>query len=179
MRPPPPPAYGVHRGPRPHPVRPAVILAVLLAVVAVIGAGVAVSMNYAAQHARSTEYSAPDGTLGPAGQTAEPVPVTPPPAEATPTPVVEASGGPVTSADQAIDVVMKRADIREWMKQIEAAQAAGKQRKACVDVTEEQADAYIVHVYESVEDEDPPHTATFGWYRVSKADGAISDVNTP
>lgn len=87
--------------------------------------------------------------------------------------------GAVGSAEAATDLVMQQPEVQEWFRLIEEAQAEGKQRRALAEVTEETEMAYIVHVFESVEDEEPGHVATFGWYNVSKADGAISDANPP
>ncbi|KAB8130507.1 hypothetical protein F9U64_14275 [Gracilibacillus oryzae] len=44
-----------------------------------------------------------------------------------------------------------------------------------VDHTSENGN-YIVHVYEVVEQEEGSHTATYGWYKVSKNDGKITDM---
>lgn len=94
-------------------------------------------------------------------------------------PLLPGKGAAVANADAAIDLVMKRADIQEWVKQVEAAQAEGKKRTVNVEVTEETDEAYVVHVYETVADEEPGHTATFGWYNVNKATGDITDANKP
>ncbi|NPV46294.1 MAG: zinc ribbon domain-containing protein [Armatimonadetes bacterium] len=88
-------------------------------------------------------------------------------------------GEAVGSAEAATDLVMQQPEVQEWLRLIEEAQAEGKQRRALVEVTEETETAYIVRVFESVEDEEPGHVATFGWYNVSKTDGAISDANPP
>lgn len=94
-------------------------------------------------------------------------------------PAVAAGEEGVGSAEAATDLVMQQPEVQEWLALIEEAQAAGKQRRALVEVTEETATAYIVHVFESVEDEEPGHAATFGWYSVAKVDGAITDANPP
>lgn len=128
--------------------------------------------------------NAPTGPAsGVTGQAAAPAPAAVPESTAT-VPEEEAvatvaEGQGVASAQAATDLVMQQPEVQEWLGLIEEAQAEGKQRRALVEVAEETDTAYIVHVFESVEDEEPGHVATFGWYSVSKADGAISDGNPP
>jgi hypothetical protein len=100
----------------------------------------------------------------------EPAPATQPDTSAAP----GTSSAPATSEDEAIDRVMARSDVKEWQTLIDQAQASGKRTKAMIQVEGQTDESYTVHVYESIEDPDFPHTATFGWFRVDKATGAVT-----
>ncbi|MBO1512912.1 hypothetical protein [Metabacillus bambusae] len=45
-----------------------------------------------------------------------------------------------------------------------------------VEVDHEEGNKYVVHVYEIVTHDDISHTATYGWYYVSKDSGKIEDM---
>jgi len=86
------------------------------------------------------------------------------------------SAGPVTSPQQAVDLVAAMPDIKEWMAQVQAAAQQGERRSAHVDVDSEEPNMYIVHVYEMVDDEMGGHTATYGWYEVHKQTGEVKST---
>jgi hypothetical protein len=45
-----------------------------------------------------------------------------------------------------------------------------------VEIDHEEGNKYVVHVYEIVTHDDISHTATYGWYTVSKDSGKIEDM---
>jgi hypothetical protein len=45
-----------------------------------------------------------------------------------------------------------------------------------VEIDHEEGNRYVVHVYEIVTHDDISHTATYGWYYVSKDSGKIEDM---
>lgn len=45
-----------------------------------------------------------------------------------------------------------------------------------VEIDHEEGNKYVVHVYEIVTHDDISHTATYGWYYVSKDSGKIEDM---
>ena len=45
-----------------------------------------------------------------------------------------------------------------------------------VEIDHEDGNRYVVHVYEIVTHDDISHTATYGWYTVSKDSGKIEDM---
>ncbi|MEI6503534.1 MAG: hypothetical protein WCP21_21185 [Armatimonadota bacterium] len=83
--------------------------------------------------------------------------------------------GPVTSGDQAAGLVIDTPDARQWAAQIAEARQQGKKRQALVTVERKPNGHYLVHLFESVEDDDPGHTATFGWFDVDNEMGAIKN----
>ena len=102
------------------------------------------------------------------------------PPTATPVEAVSLAGigegehiGPVTSGDQAAGLVIDTPDARQWASQIAEARQQGKKRQALVTVERKPNGHYLVHLFESVEDDDPGHTATFGWFDVDDEMGAI------
>ena len=48
--------------------------------------------------------------------------------------------------------------------------------KLHVEIDHEEGNKYVVHVYEIVTHNDISHTATYGWYYVSKDSGKIEDM---
>lgn len=91
-------------------------------------------------------------------------------------PVPAASAAPVTSAIQAVRLVRARPEVRAWQAQIERARREGRKRSAQATVERDPRGDYVVHVFESVEDEQPGHTATFGWFKVNHSNGAIRNT---
>jgi len=84
--------------------------------------------------------------------------------------------GAVSNGDQAAGLVLAQADVQDWVKQIEQARAEGKKRTAMLTVeTIPGSGNYLVHLFENVEDDDPGHTATYGWFKVDKDSGAVSN----
>ncbi|WP_157094464.1 hypothetical protein [Metabacillus litoralis] len=45
-----------------------------------------------------------------------------------------------------------------------------------VEIDHEDGNRYVVHVYEVVAHDDISHTATYGWYTVTKDSGKIEDM---
>lgn len=85
--------------------------------------------------------------------------------------------GPVESGDQAAALVINLPDVQEWVAAIDKARAEGKKRTAMVTVERKPNGHYLVHLFENVEDDEPGHTATFGWYDVDNEGGAIKPDN--
>jgi len=70
----------------------------------------------------------------------------------------------------ATEIVAKLPDVDKFCRQLDA---AGK--RAILDTTEEDAQTWMVHVYEIVDDGNSmSHTATFGWFKVDKKTGKVS-----
>ena len=71
--------------------------------------------------------------------------------------------------DQAIELVWRRPDVKEWRKLF----PNGKSKlggRAVAAVDHGKGDVYTVHVYEDL----PDHTATFNWYDVNLKTGKIT-----
>jgi len=81
--------------------------------------------------------------------------------------------GPVISQDDAIARVTTIPDVAAWIKLVQTRSPANR---VVIDVDSEGATIYTVHAYELVQDEQGGHTATFGWYEVTKATGAVRSV---
>ena len=87
--------------------------------------------------------------------------------------------GPVSNGDQAAGLVLAQPDVRDWVKAVEQARAEGKQRAAMLTVELIPGTGnYLIHLFENVMDDEPGHTATFGWFRVDKETGAVSNETT-
>jgi hypothetical protein len=81
--------------------------------------------------------------------------------------------GPVTSRDDAIARVTALPDVAAWIRLVEA-RSPGNQ--VVIDIDSEDATTYTVHAYELVQDELGGHSATFGWYEVTRATGVVRSV---
>ena len=81
--------------------------------------------------------------------------------------------GPVTSKDDAIARVTTLPDVADWIKLVQTESPANR---VVIDVDSEDAMTYTVHAYELVQDELGGHSATFGWYEVTKATGIVRSV---
>lgn len=81
--------------------------------------------------------------------------------------------GPVTSGDHAAALVLGTAEAETWAAAVAKARQEGKKRRGLVTVERKPNGHYLVHVSESVEDDEPGHTATFGWFDVDDKMGAI------
>jgi hypothetical protein len=78
----------------------------------------------------------------------------------------------IATPDQAVIRVSEDAAVAAWIAEVKR---QSPQNRAVIDIDSEDALAYIVHVYEIVQDgEDMSHTATFGWYEVSKKAGTVT-----
>jgi hypothetical protein len=81
--------------------------------------------------------------------------------------------GPVTSENDAVARVATLPDVVTWIKLV---QTESPSNRAIVEVNSEDATTYTVHAYELVQDELGGHSATFGWYEVTKATGIVRSV---
>jgi len=81
--------------------------------------------------------------------------------------------GPVTSQDDAIARVTALPDVAAWIKLVQTKSPANR---VVIDVDSEDGTIYTVHAYELVQDELGGHSATFGWYEVTKATGVVHSV---
>jgi hypothetical protein len=85
--------------------------------------------------------------------------------------------GPIGSAwiatsDQAVIRVSEDTAVAAWIAEVKR---QSPQNEAVVEMDSEDASAYTVHVYEIVWDGgNMSHTATFGWYEVSKKTGTVT-----
>jgi|SRR5450759_3663414 len=80
----------------------------------------------------------------------------------------------VLSANEAMTRVSEDVKVGAWVTFVKGQNA---QDRAVVEVDSEDAAVYTVHVYEVVEDGGGmSHTATFGWYEVSKKTGAVTRI---
>lgn len=189
--PPPAPAPPLDTARKPNYAPLIVILVLLFLIFAIVGALVAIKLLPGqTDKTKGIELPAPANVQAePPTTTPEPVEVKAPPAteEVTPQPrpkpvkvasrpATEAAPGGVSSPDQALNRVRARSEVKEWLGLIEQAQRKGKQRKSVMQVDTEDDASYTVHVFESVEDDDPPHTATFAWYRVDKQTGQVTEI---
>ncbi|PKO19485.1 hypothetical protein CVU37_03390 [candidate division BRC1 bacterium HGW-BRC1-1] len=81
----------------------------------------------------------------------------------------------IRTEEAAIKQVSSMPDIREWVKDVEAANKKGDQpRSARFEATEE-GKRFVVHVFEYVGTDEEGHTATLGWYNVDKATGGVTE----
>ncbi len=81
----------------------------------------------------------------------------------------------IRTEEAAIKQVSSMPDIREWVKDVEAAGKKGDQpRSARFEATEE-GKRFVVHVFEYVGTDEEGHTATLGWYNVDKATGGVTE----
>ena len=84
--------------------------------------------------------------------------------------------GEVTTGDQAAGLVLAMPDVQTWVAAIKQARDEGKKRTAMVTVELIPGSGnYLVHLFENVQDEEPGHTATFGWFKVNQETGAVSN----
>jgi hypothetical protein len=81
--------------------------------------------------------------------------------------------GPVTSRDAAVARVTALPDVVAWIKLVQTRSPANR---VVIDVDSEDATVYTVHAYELVQDESGGHSATFGWYEVTKETGIVRSV---
>ena len=81
--------------------------------------------------------------------------------------------GPVTSKDDAVARVTALPDVAAWIKLVQTESPANR---IVIDVDSEDTTTYTVHAYELVQDELGGHSATFGWYEVTKATGVVHSV---
>ena len=195
--PPPPPSY--YQTPAPPPKNstlPVVLLVVGLAFLGLIAIAGIAAWTTLGQRTSSTVSTAiknlPSGAIVSGAPTPAPVPPKQPviqvgdstkpdePPTATPVEEVSLAGvgegehiGPVTSGDQAAALVLGTPDAEAWAAQVAEARKQGKKRQALVTVERKPNGHYLVHVFESVDDDDPGHTATFGWFDVDNEMGAI------
>lgn len=72
-----------------------------------------------------------------------------------------------TSQKQALALVKNLPEVQEY---INVLQTSGKE--ATFEV-EDLDDDWNVHVFEIVQQEEASHTATFGWYQISKKTGEV------
>lgn len=73
--------------------------------------------------------------------------------------------------DKAAEIVSQLPEVDKYCKALDS---AGKRAK--FDTTEEDPQTWMVHVYEIVDDGDGlSHTATFGWFKVDKRTGKVSN----
>ena len=87
--------------------------------------------------------------------------------------------GPVSNGDQAAGLVVARSGVKAWVELIEQERAQGKKRTAMLTVeTIPGTGNYLIHLFENVADDEPAHTATFGWYRVDKETGVVTNDTT-
>lgn len=84
--------------------------------------------------------------------------------------------GPVTTPGEAEDLVAALPEIRAWVGMVEEASTVGDERSAHIQTDSEEPGKYIVHVFESVDDEYGGHTATYGWFEVDKETGEVRDT---
>lgn len=78
--------------------------------------------------------------------------------------------GPVASEDDAIARVTALPDVATWIKLVQTKSPANR---IVIDVDSEDATFYTVHACELVQDEPGGHSATFGWYEVTKTTGTV------
>lgn len=84
--------------------------------------------------------------------------------------------GPVSNGDQAAGLVLAKPETQDWVQAIDAARQEGKKRTAMVSVELIPGTGnYLVHLFENVQDEEPGHTATFGWFKVNKETGEVTN----
>lgn len=84
--------------------------------------------------------------------------------------VSETAPSATITKDQATDIVAKLEDVDKFCKLLEASN-----KRAVFDTTEEDANTWMVHVYEIVDDgEGMSHTATFGWFKVDRKTGKVT-----
>jgi hypothetical protein len=81
--------------------------------------------------------------------------------------------GSVTSQGDAIARVTALPDVAAWIKLVQTESPANR---VVIDVDSEDVTIYTVHAYELVQDELGGHSATFGWYEVTKATGTVRSV---
>ena len=81
--------------------------------------------------------------------------------------------GPVISQDDAIARVSALPDVAAWIKLV---QTKSPSSRIVIDVDSEDASLYTVHAYELVPDEQGGHSATFGWYEVTRATGVVRSI---
>lgn len=81
--------------------------------------------------------------------------------------------GPVADGDRAAGLVVAIPDVQAWAAEVARARAQGKRREALLTVERTPEGDYLVHVFENVQDDEPGHTATYGWYRVNAQTGAV------
>lgn len=72
---------------------------------------------------------------------------------------------------RALDLVMAMPEVKEFFKAVTKSKLA----KPTIDVDRKEGNAYVIHVYEVVNDgPDSSHTATKNWYYVNINTGQIS-----
>jgi len=79
------------------------------------------------------------------------------------------SGG-AASAEDAVARVRALPEVVEWIQHVDAERPDDR---VVIEVDSEDADSWMVHAYEMVQDEEGGHSATFGWYEVDKAHGTV------
>jgi hypothetical protein len=89
----------------------------------------------------------------------------------TPGGEVPSTPGPVRSSDEAVARVAANPNVVDWLNLVKE---KNPQSEEIIEVDSEDPAAYVVHVYEVVDDGGGnSHTATFGWYQVDKMTGAV------
>lgn len=71
--------------------------------------------------------------------------------------------------EQALSSVKNITEVKEYVKLLE-----DNGKKAHFEIENTEDDNWTVHVFEIVDDGETSHTATFGWYQVSKKTGTVS-----
>ncbi|PZM85997.1 MAG: hypothetical protein DKT66_00920 [Candidatus Melainabacteria bacterium] len=80
------------------------------------------------------------------------------------------ASGKITEA-KALDLVMAMPDVKQFFKNVTKSKVA----KPVIDVDRKEGNAYVVHVYEVVNDgPETSHTATKNWYYVDINTGKIT-----
>lgn len=88
--------------------------------------------------------------------------------DAGPGPSAGGASGPIDK-QKATEIVSRLPDVEAFSNRLKA---VGKSAK--FETTEEDPNTWMVRVFEIVEDEGVPHTATFGWFKVDKTTGKVS-----
>jgi len=72
---------------------------------------------------------------------------------------------------RALDLVMAMPEVKEFFKEVTKSKLA----KPTIDLDRKEGNAYVIHVYEVVNDgPDSSHTATKNWYYVNMNTGKIT-----
>ncbi|MBS2008405.1 MAG: hypothetical protein JST01_15260 [Cyanobacteria bacterium SZAS TMP-1] len=75
--------------------------------------------------------------------------------------------------EQAIDLVWRRAEVKQWLAQFPGGKnKMGGHPAVTADPDQDKKNVYSVHVYEDL----PDHTATFNWYEVDLKTGKVSKM---
>ena len=77
------------------------------------------------------------------------------------------------SPEEAVARVKAVPEVAEWIRNVAVERP---EDRVVIEVDSEDSGTYTVHAHEMVQDELGGHSATFGWYEVSKKDGMVRPV---